>query len=285
MKILHLSTIPFLVAITVGCANQSTDTIEKNSIVQRYDTMANQMDAKEYAPIALDDAEEAVNNLKEALRDGEGVDHYSHIASRRLDIVELKVDAVKAQQLIDAAEVKRKDILLSVKEQRIQESERELKEYRSRAAAAESKAKDLQKKAEKLAQENEGLSTRLTDKGLVLSMNNILFELNSDKILQGSERTLSRISDFLNENPENAITVSGHTDSTGDEAYNLMLSEQRAKAVKRALVQNGVKESRVKTEGLGEAYPVASNDSRVGRQQNRRVEIVIHSEDQVARNK
>ena len=281
MKIIQTTLAALCCTVIFGCANQSS---ERNELVQRYDSLASQPESREYAPIALSDAEDAINNLKTSIKHEEDVDHYEHIAERRLDIVELKVNAAKSQKVIDKAEVNRKDILLSAREQEVRDAKLQAQSYRQRALSAESKAQSMQAKAEKLAEENEGLSTRITDKGLILSMNSILFEVNSEKLLDGSQRTLQRISEFLVENADNNITISGHTDSTGTEEYNRELSKKRAESVKTALTSRGVKLDRIETEGLGEAYPIANNETKVGRQQNRRVEITIQNDGDVASN-
>ena len=84
-----------------------------------------------------------------------------------------------------------------------------------------------------------------------------------------------RLADFMKAYPDRSVVVEGHTDSTGDESYNLQLSELRARSVEDVLIRQGIDPARISTRGYGEAYPVASNDSSAGRQQNRRVEIVI----------
>jgi outer membrane protein OmpA-like peptidoglycan-associated protein len=79
----------------------------------------------------------------------------------------------------------------------------------------------------------------------------------------------------MQKNPETKVIIEGHTDSRGSEDYNEQLSQRRAQAVQDALAMRGIDRSRVETVGRGEAYPVASNDTAAGRQQNRRVDIVF----------
>jgi outer membrane protein OmpA-like peptidoglycan-associated protein len=85
---------------------------------------------------------------------------------------------------------------------------------------------------------------------------------------------------FLKSNPEQAITIEGYTDSLGSAAYNRDLSARRAEAVRDFLLQNGIDADRITARGLGEGYPVASNETEAGRQQNRRVNIIITNEQQ-----
>jgi outer membrane protein OmpA-like peptidoglycan-associated protein len=82
---------------------------------------------------------------------------------------------------------------------------------------------------------------------------------------------------FLAQNPERGVEIEGHTDSTGSPGFNQTLSERRAQEVRGALIARGVQGARIAARGLGPTAPVASNDTSAGRQQNRRVEIIIVS--------
>ena len=86
---------------------------------------------------------------------------------------------------------------------------------------------------------------------------------------------LNEVAGVMRSNPDMNIRVEGHTDSAGDEDYNLQLSQERAASVRAFLLQSGIEEGRVESEGLGETRPVASNDTDRGRRENRRVEFHI----------
>jgi outer membrane protein OmpA-like peptidoglycan-associated protein len=94
----------------------------------------------------------------------------------------------------------------------------------------------------------------------------------------GADLALGRVSDFMKQNPDTKLIVEGHTDSVGSEVSNESLSQRRADAVKAALMSRGVQADRIETIGRGEGFPVASNDTQAGRQQNRRVEIIFSDE-------
>ena len=104
----------------------------------------------------------------------------------------------------------------------------------------------------------------------------VLFAVNSSTLKPGGYDELKRVARVLNQYPQTTITIAGHTDSTGSEAYNQKLSERRAEAVKTALVNMGVNSARMSTIGYGKSRPVADNDTEAGRQMNRRVEILIN---------
>jgi outer membrane protein OmpA-like peptidoglycan-associated protein len=109
----------------------------------------------------------------------------------------------------------------------------------------------------------------------VISLSDILFDVGRSAIKPGSQANIERIAVVLRQYPQHQILVEGHTDATGSEEFNLRLSQDRANAVRSALVNGGVDASKISAEGFGESQPVASNDTPAGRQQNRRVEIVI----------
>lgn len=110
------------------------------------------------------------------------------------------------------------------------------------------------------------------EKVIRLDVNSLKFAFDSTKIKPESKDTVRQISDFVADKPTYAIRLEGHTDSTGDATYNQGLSERRAAAVKEALVELGVDASRITTEGYGETQPVATNSTKEGRAQNRRVD-------------
>lgn len=103
----------------------------------------------------------------------------------------------------------------------------------------------------------------------------ILFDVDSDRIRPESTPTLEEIAEMLRSHADLRISIEGHTDATGDDAYSQSLSERRAESVRRALIDRyGIAEDRLEAKGLGETVPVDSNDTAEGRQNNRRVELV-----------
>ncbi len=103
----------------------------------------------------------------------------------------------------------------------------------------------------------------------------VLFDVNSAVLKPGAYDEIDRVAYVLKKYPQTMIRIEGHTDSTGSEQYNQMLSERRAMAVRDALVQRGVDPRRIQVIGFGESKPIATNQTEAGRQLNRRVTIVI----------
>ncbi|MEP7208527.1 MAG: OmpA family protein [Casimicrobiaceae bacterium] len=110
---------------------------------------------------------------------------------------------------------------------------------------------------------------------MVLTLGDVLFDTGRAELKPGADRTIDQLATFLRENADRTVEIEGYTDSTGADALNQVLSERRAIAVKNALADRGIAATRVSARGFGETNPVASNDSAAGRQQNRRVEVVI----------
>lgn len=133
-------------------------------------------------------------------------------------------------------------------------------------------------KADQLIKELSELQGQLTERGIVLTIGDVLFATAKSDLNANAQVSMDKIADFLKKNPNRNLLVEGHTDSVGSDDYNQGLSEQRAASVKTALVSRGIADERIVTIGYGKKYPVASNDTASGKQQNRRVEVVILNE-------
>jgi len=119
------------------------------------------------------------------------------------------------------------------------------------------------------------LQAKETDRGLVLTLGDVLFTSGKADLKTGATGNLNKLIAFLNKYPDRTVLIEGYTDSVGSEDYNHGLSERRADSVKSYLIEQGVGSLRLTSLGKGESQPVADNDSATGRQQNRRVEVVI----------
>ncbi|MGA7304025.1 MAG: OmpA family protein [Rhodothermales bacterium] len=146
------------------------------------------------------------------------------------------------------------------------------------AEMAKAEARDALASAQALSERVAELEARKTNRGLVITLSDILFDSGKATLKVGADRALVELTSFLNEYEDRNLLIEGFTDNVGTTEYNQDLSVRRANAVRRALVLKGVADTRIRTDGLGERYPVATNDTGAGRQQNRRVEIVISDE-------
>ncbi|HET6564609.1 MAG TPA: OmpA family protein [Xanthomonadales bacterium] len=233
-------------------------------------------------------------------RELEDVRHNAYLALRHAEIVEERVDESRIREQIEDSEAERNRVVLEARERDVEMAEmlaesKVLQAERAEAVAAakareaernavaadiaNARATDALAEARALEEELEALKARETERGLVLTLGDVLFDTDRATLKPGAEMTLDRLAAFLNDHPDRELLIEGHTDSRGSDYYNLELSERRAGAVRLALVDRGISPARLEALGLGESYPVATNDTVAGRQQNRRVEIVISDED------
>lgn len=119
------------------------------------------------------------------------------------------------------------------------------------------------------------LNARPTDRGLVVTLGDVLFDSGKTGLKSGSTNHLDKLALFLNAYPDRTAQIEGHTDDVGTDAANMLLSQRRAQAVKAFLVAQGIAANRLDAAGKGEAVPLANNANADGRQQNRRVEVII----------
>jgi OOP family OmpA-OmpF porin len=239
---------------------------------------------------AIAEAEAAFSTRKHQ----EDVDALGHIALRLAQTAEANNARLLADRAADSLRTARLQRLLTLSEaQRAdletkrQLSEQEMQALRERNLLAEQRADSLRRAAEEANRRLNEAVTQLrslvaeitnlqqTQRGLVISLSDILFDVGKSTLKPGSQASIQRIAVVLTQYPQHQILVEGHTDATGSDQFNLQLSQDRANSVRTALVAGGVEASRIAAEGFGESRPVASNDNAAGRQQNRRVEIVI----------
>jgi outer membrane protein OmpA-like peptidoglycan-associated protein len=140
----------------------------------------------------------------------------------------------------------------------------------------------MDRQAEEIEKDLEGVEVERVGEGILLTFDSgLLFKLNSFDVSNATESQLAELSEILNKYNDTEILLRGHTDSSGSEAYNMELSENRAKSVRNTLVQDGVDSRRFIIEGYGESMPVADNSTDAGRKQNRRVELAIYANDKL----
>ncbi|HWS18614.1 MAG TPA: OmpA family protein [Candidatus Elarobacter sp.] len=198
------------------------------------------------------------------------------------DAERMKAEAVKARQEAEAAR-QEADAARAAAEQQKQVLAVEADKARKSAEESDRLRQEAEKekadlRAQLLQQLNTILATRDTARGLIANMSDVLFKTGSYELLSGARERLAKISGVVIAHPGLHLEVEGHTDAVGSDDYNQKLSENRAGAVRDYLVQQGIADSAIVSRGLGKAQPVATNDTADGRQQNRRVELVLSGE-------
>ena len=143
---------------------------------------------------------------------------------------------------------------------------------------AKAEAEKTELRVKLLRQFNVILETRDTARGLIVNMSDVLFDTGKHSLRPGAREKLARVAGIISAYPGLRLEVEGHTDSVGGDDYNQQLSEQRASSVRDYLTQAGIPMNSVTAKGFGKTLPVASNNTTAGRQQNRRVELVVSGE-------
>jgi outer membrane protein OmpA-like peptidoglycan-associated protein len=151
----------------------------------------------------------------------------------------------------------------------------QLDEREARLAANQRAIEENKKIIEEL--KRKGADVRVTDRGVVVNLPDVLFEFNKAELKIDALRATRQISEVVKQYPERRLSVEGHTDSIGTIKYNQRLSENRARSVVNELVAQGVSRGRVETRGFGESDPIASNRTEAGRARNRRVEVIVEN--------
>ena len=149
---------------------------------------------------------------------------------------------------------------------------------RAASDKTQAEADKVQLRAQLLAQFNTILQTRDTARGLIVNMSDVLFDTAKYSLRPAAREKLARVAGILSGHPSLRLQVEGYTDSVGNDDYNQLLSEHRAESVRDYLTQAGIASDSVTAKGFGKTQPVAPNTTSIGRQQNRRVELVISGE-------
>lgn len=199
------------------------------------------------APVAIKEADAAVRLAEEPQDDKSLSQHYVYLADRKVDTA---IALAQARYLED-----------------------ERKGLSEKATAAQLNARTQE--AEALRRQIAELNAKQTERGLIVTLGDVLFETGRSDLKANAHANLAKLVTFLNQQPDRALVIEGHTDSVGSDSYNQELSQRRADSVKAFLISQGVSSNRITAVGKGESAPVASNDSSSGKQLNRRVEIVI----------
>lgn len=226
---------------------------ELDSAHAAFDTLQANSKGGTLATVELKDAQDALARADKALEENDeskATEHRIYLATKRVAIAEQAYNRKLAEQTLAQTNEQRDKLQLAA---RTAEADR-----------AKAALKDLQAKQ--------------TDRGIVMTLGDVLFDVDKSSLKPGGTRVVDKLSGYLQENPERKVAIEGFTDSTGSNEYNKELSERRAESVKQALIRSGTDPNRIVVEGFGEEYPVAGNESSSGRQLNRRVEIVLSDE-------
>jgi len=242
------------------------------------------------APVELQLAERSLAQAERFWKEGADpgvVGHHAYLAEQRARIAMKTAEYRKAEAAVATSAEQRNRVLLDARSRQLEAERRraealELDAERAQRQALDDKrvageqAAQLAAEMQRLQSEMADLKAQQTERGWVVTLRNeLLFDSGKAALKPGGDKAIENLAQLMKRQPERDISIEGFTDSTGSEDLNRRLSEQRAQAVKQALVARGIEPQRIDARGYGPAFPVASNDTPTGRQLNRRVEVVI----------
>lgn len=292
LPLLRLALVPAAAVLLVACASTPPNNPALNEARALYNQAVNDVNTARAAPLELRNAQQALQQAEAALQAGDdpsAVDHYAYLARQRAATAMQAGVIARAEEMAAMSSAERNRIVM---EARTREAEARAREAEISNAAAQ-RARDqavvsrmeagqqqaaaeiARARAAKLQQELAALQAEQTERGMVLTLGDVLFDTGRAELKSGAFSTVDRLATFLRENPERRVAIEGHTDSVGSDSFNMSLSQRRADAVRAALVSRGIDGTRITAKGMGEAAPVANNATAEGRQRNRRVEVII----------
>ncbi len=213
------------------------------------------------APVAIKEAEIAVQAAEQPQKDVDQGLHLVWVADRKVDIA----TALAESRLL---EDQRKGLSEQRETARLESRTAEADIAINDANAARLQTADLQRQLD-------ALNAKETERGMVITLGDVLFDTGRSELKGSAMGSLGKLAAFLNKYPDRSVIIEGHTDTVGSHDFNMGLSQRRADSVKSYLISQGVNPSRAVTSGKGEENPVAGNETADGRQQNRRVEVII----------
>ena len=225
------------------------------------------------APLAVKEADTAVQVAEQPQADQELGAYRVYMADRKVEIARARPR--RASQRISvprSAQIARRLVSMLGRAKQTPQSSATRP---SPASPYHTWPQRTEQQAAELQRQIDVLQAKPTDRGLIVTLGDVLFDTGKASLKAGTTSNLNKLVAFLNEYSDRTVLIEGYTDSVGTEDYNQGLSERRADSVKSYLAGQGIGSIRLSASGKGESDPVASNDSAAGRQQNRRVEVII----------
>lgn len=263
-----------IAALLGACTSMPRTTSLLDQTHVEYRAAQNNADVGSHATLELKQAGEALAlaDTAAANRDSaERVDQLAYLARQKVALAQ-EVGKRKAAESDVANSGRMRD------EMRLAQRTNEADRARMATDAARRNTAEANARVASLEAQLADLEAKKTERGMVITLGDVLFATDKYQLNEQGMVTIRKLSQFLLQHPERSVLIEGFTDSTGSARYNQRLSERRAGAVARSLIDRGIARKRVETRGYGQEYPVASNATTTDRQLNRRVEIVL-SED------
>jgi outer membrane protein OmpA-like peptidoglycan-associated protein len=305
VQLRRVASVVGLLIIAGGCASSAQQRAARSQF-ERAQAAYQQAEAdpnvQMYAQGRLADAQKTLREAEQAKHSDERL-HLSYLAEKKALLASVTGATGKTEQNMEQLRRETSDVLLQKRDRELKAARTEsdtkareaeqwrrlaearIKEDEAKARTArptdDAEAKALaaeQAKAAALANELASLKAQHTDRGMVLTVGDVLFAPGRAEVGPGAQRSIDKLAEFLRAYPKRNVLIEGHTDNLGNEDFNVKLSQQRADAVRDLLTARGISPQRIRTKGYGPKFPVVDNDSAAGRQQNRRVEVLVLNE-------
>jgi outer membrane protein OmpA-like peptidoglycan-associated protein len=281
--------------LLAACSTVPTTTPTLDQARADFVAANNDPQVSSYAPLQFKEASDALDRAnaaaakKESLND---IDRLAYVAKQKIATAQEVARGKAAEANIADASRQRTEVRLEARTAEAERAKRDAAEAQSAAMAAQQQAATAQQQAAMAQDQTRMMAERTakleallvelhatkTERGMVVTIGDVLFATNEANLTPNGMSTLRKLADVMAQNPERTVLVEGFTDSTGSSSYNQNLSQRRANAVAMALGSMGVARERIAMKAYGEAFPVAANDTASNRQMNRRVEIVLSND-------
>ncbi|ARU31285.1 flagellar motor protein MotB [Sulfuriferula sp. AH1] len=265
-------------ALFAGCSTMPPANPQLEETRQDFQAAQANPDVVNLAPVQLKEASDALDTANNAWM--------HHDSDKKVNELAYVAKQKVAEQSVANAAKERDQMRLDQRTQEANKARMDASIAQNQTAAAQNEAADAQRKqqeaeahAQQLESELSDLSAQKTERGIVVTFGDVLFNTDDARLKQSGLSNVQKLADILKQNPQRVVLIEGYTDNTGTPEHNQMLSERRALSVGTALTELGISRDRITTRGYGEAYPAARNDTAAGRQFNRRVEIVLSGDD------
>lgn len=256
------------------------------------------------APVAMHDAESAVAEAEQEHKDPAVTAHLVYLADHKVQIARANAQTSFTEEQRKAISEQNGQIQLDARTREADAAKRENSilladkdaanrrnsELKAQADSANMKNDQLQAQSDNANQKNDALQAQLlaleakkTDRGMVLTLGDVLFSSGRSDLKPGGTSKLDRLAAFLSQAPDRNVRIEGHTDNRGGQDMNLALSQRRADSVSAYLTGHGISSTRVTAVGEGFSSPIADNKTEAGRQANRRVEVIVSNPTVVSR--
>lgn len=252
-----------------------TATPERNETLERARTLVLEVEQSPRAGIAAADIAnaraslDAANRLASTKTKRADMEYEASNAALSAQIANEKILTAQANEKVADGNAQRQAVLLQARERDVQRNV-------DRATESDRQADASKTRADTLEMELADLKLQRTERGLVLTLSDVLFDTGQATLNAGAYAALDRLATVLRDNSDRKVAIEGHTDNVGSDQNNLSLSERRAQSVQASLTQRGVARNQITAMGKGENFPIASNDNAAGRQSNRRVELIFN---------